>query len=408
MGRSAKLVGKLFSNNHIRHAILSHLDPSDVAFLRRVSILFCKKVTPTAFKTLTVTFRPLTFDSARLVALERIGHHIKKFRFVFPHTEETYMPPMLDPRSRKLVNLVFKPHARLGKHKGGPIFGSKRMDDLVLQNYGILMIAAADIRSFTEALKMMPNITNLTVCCPGIPMGEPGRRCIIDYALWSLRVAIERSGLQGLRSLHLEPMHMTGLQYFLPGTMSLGSKIDGHKAWANVRSLTMNISAWRPIAKARNGSMYVANLKFLHQYMEYFKFVRKLKFAWTSEARGVCPLTLDNLLYPPGNSIQQRRAGPNRELNFNKLCKLSLTNVAADATALKAFLCRHVSTFRQWSLNDVYFVNGTLEDALAPVKVTAVKDEHSELMQRAEEGGDQGYQLLCPYCHTGFEALLMV
>ncbi|KAF8475784.1 hypothetical protein BDZ91DRAFT_649855 [Kalaharituber pfeilii] len=399
MGRSTKLVRKLFSNNRIRHAVLSHLDPSDLASLRQVSTLFCKKFTPAAFKTLTVTFRPLTFDSARFVAFERIGHHVKKFRFVFPHTEETYMWPMLDPQSGKLVNLVFKPGARLGERKNGAIFGSKRMDELVLQKYGILMRAAVDTGSFVEALRMMPNVTKIIVSCPGMPIGEPGRRSIVDYALWSLRIAIERSGPQGLRSLHLDPVHMTGLQYFLPGAMALGSKIDGHKAWTNIRSLTLNISAWRPLAKAGNGSRYITNLKFLHQYMEYFKFVRKLKFAWTPEARGVCPLTLDKLLYPPGNSIQHQWAGPNRALNFNKLCKLKLTNVAADAAALKAFLFRHVSTFKRWSLDGVYFVNGTLDDALPPVKVTTVRDKHIELTQRAEADGEQGHEVR-------FEALL--
>lgn len=367
------LLRKIFRNEHIRREVFSHLSSQDISSLRGTSARLRKVITAKFFETLTVTFSGLSFSSDRLLALERIGHHVKVFSFIFPHSEETYMPPMLDPKSRKSVSLLYEPSPRQGeKRPKRNTFGSKSIDSLALHNYGILLMAALDAPQFKRALACMVDIKTLIVSCPGAPMGEPGRRCVVDYALLSLRMAIERARPQKLRKIVLDPLHLTGLQYFLPGVLAVGSVIDSRRIWSKVTTLTMTVSAWKELA---NGSptLYKTQLKFLHQFLEYFNNVEDLKFTWTREARSLCPLTLD--LIPYRNPIlasksDRDRSVVNRPLVFPKLATLRLENIGMNASDLRTFLSRHMSHFKQWSLDDVYFINGTLEEALKPLSIS--------------------------------------
>ena len=366
-------VRKIFQNKRIRSKIFAQLSPEDIASLRMVSSRVNKTISPAIFKTLTVAFRALTFSPDRLVSLERIGHHVEAFKFIFAHTEATYMPPMLDPESRKLVTLIHEPRARHDGGRQGHIFGRKRIDAMALHNYGIILMAAVNIHQFTQALSSMKNLRVLIVSCPGTPMGDPGRRCVVDYALWSLRSAVERAGLQNLRRISLDPIHLAGVQYFLPGALAVGSVISSRRVWRQVKKISLTVSAWKELASG-TPAKYKVQLKFLHQFLEYFNHVEELTFSWTREARWICPLTLD--LLPSRNPLMASKPARdrfivNRPLTFPNLNTLRLENVGMNASDLKSFLSRHTGNFKAWFLEDVYFVHGSLEEALEPLTVIA-------------------------------------
>ena len=289
------------------------------------------------------------------------------------------MPSMLDPDSRKLRSLIYEPFSRQGeKRDRRNTFGSKSVDTLALHNYGIMLMAAMDASQFTRALACMENLTSLIVSCPGTPMGEPGRRCVVDYALWSLRTAVERARLLTLRVVILDPVHLTGLQYLLPGTLAVGNVINSRQIWSQVKTLSMTISAWKELA---NGppTLYKTNLKFLHQFLEHFTNIEELAFCWTREARSICPLTLDLLPYRnPRLATKPARDSSvvNGRLTFPRLSRLRLENIGVDACDLRSFLSRHLAHFREWFLDDVSFINGTLEEALRPVYVASAYGEN--------------------------------
>lgn len=413
------LVRKIFRSENIRTVIFSHLSPKDITSLRGTSCRIRKTITPAVFQNLTVTFSALSFSSDRLLALTRVGHHVKVFRFVFTHAEETYMPSMLDPESRKLRSLVYEPFSRQGERRNKKnTFGSKSIDSLALHNHGILLMAAMDVPQFTRALACMENLTSLIVSCPGTPMGEPGRRCVVDYALWSLRIAVERARLNTLRVVILDPVHLTGLQYLMPGTLAVGNVINSRQIWSRVKTLTMTISAWKELAYG-SPTLYKTNLKFLHQFLEYFTNIEELAFCWTREARSICPLTFDLLPYRnPRLATKPVRdtSVVNRRLTFPRLSKLRLENIGVDACDLRSFLSRHLTHFREWSLDDVSFTSGTLEEALKPLYVTSAFGENLDnfsfprpLTESSEVSVlDLFEELHCPYCKAEFEAWLMV
>ena len=365
------LVRKIFSRGHIRGKIFSYLAAQDIASLRQTSSRIRKEITPTVFRTLKVTFQALTFHPERVRALGRIGHHVKIFRFVFPHSEETYMPPMLDPETKELISLVYEPSIRNGDLKGASKFGNKMMDALALNNYGIILMSALDSHQFTKCFLSMKNLRTIIISCPGIPLGEPGRRCIVDFALLSLRTAIERSRPPRLRAIHFDPVHLSGVQHLLPGEFSpMRTSTNSPRVWNQIKKLTLKISAWVPLASGQGTQLeYWTHMRFLHRFLENFPTVKNLSFGWTRESRGICPLTLDAMPYMSPNQHGGPSVIVDRPLKFSKLHNLKLENVAVDSRAFKLFLGRHTTGFREWNLDDVYFASGTLEDALEPLRI---------------------------------------
>ena len=278
------------------------------------------------------------------------------------------MPPMLDPETKELISFVYEPN---GDRKNTSIFGNKMMDRLALNNYGIILMSALDSRQFTKCLSTMRNLRSIIISCPGIPLGEPGRRCIVDFALLSLRTAIEESRPPSLRAIRFDPVHLSGLQHFMPGEFPpMGATADNPRVWNQIKKLILNISAWAPLARGQGTQLeYWTHMKLLHQFLENFATVKSLGFKWTRESRGICPFTLDTIPYMLPNEPGEPSVMVVRPLTFSKLHNLRLENVAVDSSALKSFLSRHTTAFRQWNLEDVYFASGTLEDALKPLRV---------------------------------------
>ncbi|KAI5797398.1 hypothetical protein DFH27DRAFT_612102 [Peziza echinospora] len=347
----------------IRKKVFSHLFSRDFRTLRLVSPKLRKLSNKATFSSIVIRFHVSTFNKHRLAILEGIGHHVRELNFIFSHTERTHMYPVLDPNTRKQISVTFDPSTNRETNKGS-VFGDRQLDDLALQNYGIIIFAAIDHAAFTQAIKSMKKLVSIRISCPGYPMGQPGQRSIVDYALWSLRIALERARPEGLRKLILSPVHLSGIQYLLPGTFPAEESVESKEVWNSISSLTMDLSSWRQLATSGDDLVYATNLGFLHQFLEHSKNIKQFEFSWMGGGKSVCPLTLDTLLYTEASGIS---APSHRPLTFPRLASVKIRNIAVESRLLKAFLERHREHVREWDLLDMTFTDGNVMDALGPV-----------------------------------------
>lgn len=188
-----------------RESFLSHLDNEELASLRLVCHDFSVRAAPRLFDDLKMTFKTSLFTKpARMAALNRIGHHVRAFTFNMPHSAETFLPPLLDPTTGEEETFIYEPYVQSSRDSASrlsnPTYGSWEMTDMLVKQYSPLFHAAANIPSFIRAFSAMPGLKHLIISCPGQEAGQRYRRSIVDYALISLRIAVERSKLDALSS----------------------------------------------------------------------------------------------------------------------------------------------------------------------------------------------------------------
>lgn len=304
-------------NDQTRQAFLDRVPTDDLVSLRRACHDFSVRAAPVLFADLTVTFRASTFiKPARMAALERIGHHVRTLTFRMPHTTETFLPPLLNPTTGEERVFVYQPQketggvcASPGKRPASaePKYGSWEMTDLLTQQYGPLFHAATNVPAFVRALTAMSSIVQLKICCPGQEPSQRYRRSAVDYALISLRIAVERAPLTSLRALSLTPVHAGAILYLRSG-MGLGALPNSGRRWAQIRHLTIHMDSWAFGAP----DAATDHLKLLHHYLLSFSAnLRSVSFRWNG-AKGPCPFTLDTepLLVSPTTSSPSPRTPP--------------------------------------------------------------------------------------------------
>ncbi|KAI9749870.1 MAG: hypothetical protein M1815_002223 [Lichina confinis] len=304
-------------NDQTRQTFLDRVPTDDLVSLRRACHDFSVRAAPVLFADLTVTFRASTFSKpARMAALERIGHHVRTLTFRMPHTTETFLPPLLDPTTGEERVFVYQPQKATGGVCASPVkrpasaepkYGSWEMTDLLTQQYGPLFHAATNVPAFVRALTAMSSVAHLKVCCPGQEPSQRYRRSAVDYALISLRIAVERAPLTSLRRLSLTPVHPGAILYLRSG-MGLGALPNSGRRWAQIRHLTIHMDSWG------FGAPHAAtdHLKLLHHYLLSFSAsLRSVSFRWIG-AKGPCPFTLDTepLLLSPITSSPSPRTPP--------------------------------------------------------------------------------------------------
>jgi hypothetical protein len=148
-------------------------------------------------------------------ALARLGHHVIHLTFSMPHTELTFLPPFLNPVTGQEVSFLYTPHTSLASKTDRPKYGTHELGNYLTQQYPPIFHAATNVPAFIRALACMPNIRHLSVSCPGQEPCQRYRRLAVDYALISLRIAIERAGLTQLEKLSLA-VHPAALLYLHP------------------------------------------------------------------------------------------------------------------------------------------------------------------------------------------------
>lgn len=353
-----------------RDIFLSYVPKDDLLSLRLACYDFSVRAAPHLFKEVTVNFREKVFSKpVRMAALGRIGRHVHKLRFNIPHSGKTFLPPLVD-ASGVEVAFVYEPYIGSAKdpvtRHSQPTYGSWDMNDLLVKQYPPLFHDAAKVSAFIQAFSAIPNLRHLEISCPGQQSEERQRRSVVDYALISIRIAVERSNLSRLETLSLSPIHPGAVQYLNP-SLGYGVNPRSTKCWRQIRQLNIQMDT------IESGSP-VDQLKFLHLYLKIFApFLTKFNFRWqgSSENKGPCPVSLatESCIQATncGHECHKRCELALPCLRFEKLRDIEIMNIFPDSPQIKGFIRKHGRTLESLKLNGVKFRLGDWDDALSPL-----------------------------------------
>jgi hypothetical protein len=359
-----------------RGGLLRHLAPSDLSALRLVCHGISEQVTDQAFSSIDITFRARTFSkSARLAALQRIGHYIKDVTFHLPRNTDTRLPPLVDPYSGEQKEFVWKPSAATSTKR--PRYGTTEIADLLIRQYPPLFHAATNVQSFINAMSSLTNLQHLRVSCLGAEEAIPRRAQgtdIMQVALTSLLYAVERAKFKHLDTVTLSNIWHTDI--IALSSLSKCANPGSAKRWSNVRILDISVSLGfhSPIKNDQ--------LKLLREYIRGYRGLRRFSFQWIG-ARGLSPL--------PELLIEQKNTHPafrDASLStsaalFPHLEYLTLNNVIISAPQIQRLLQTHKSTLKEVDLENVVLKDGNWHDALATMDGVDVK---TKAPHTAEEG----------------------
>ncbi|KAM5475222.1 hypothetical protein MauCBS54593_001698 [Microsporum audouinii] len=371
---------RFWSTDLTRDAFLSHMPKEDLAGLRLVCHDFSAHVEPLLFSELKVTFRSSTFTRpARMAALERIGRHVKSLSLTISHSPSTFLPPLLDPTTGEEQTFVYTPQVYPSSSRlSAPKYGTWEMTDLLTKQYPPLFHAATNIASFMRAFKALHALTKLTLSCPNQSAPHRYRRSVVDYALISVRCAVEHCPLPSLTSLSLSPMHPGALLYLRPTPLGIGASPASCRRWRRIINLHIEMDAF-PYAE----SEATDHLRFLDSYIKCFPRLKQLKFRWLG-ARGPSPFSLSTEPCLKNKKDQFSSARPRRPkpLTFPSLHTLEIENVHVDASQVSSFIRDHRHALREINFDATTLRSGTWDDALAPLAPSSKEAKPSPLAQK--------------------------
>jgi hypothetical protein len=369
-----------------RTTFLSAIAKEDLATFRLTCHDFSVRAAPHLFEDIDITFRAGVFTKpARMAALDRIGKHVRQLTFTMPHSSETFLPPLIDPVTGEEKTFIYKPVIqpnlyRSATQPNSPTYGSWEMTDLLVKQYSPLFHAAANVPSFVRACSAIPNLKHLKISCPGQESSQRYRRDIVDYALISLRIAVERTNLVALDTLSLS-VHPGAVLYLNPIT-GLGALPNSVRRWRQIRTLSIlmdSVPSHQP-----------DHLKLLHAYLEVFTpSLHALRFRWVGP-QGPCPLSLpmERSLQPtppttpPALACPRTCHLPPRPVRFRRLQDMEADNVVTDARQIAAFITAHRRSLREFRFDRTRLSAGSWDDALAPLTRISGNDRWKE---RCEE-----------------------
>ena len=368
-----------------RDNLLRSLDRADLRSLRLVCREFGMRSASILFAEMDITFRSTTFTRpARMAALERIGCHVRAVTVWIPHSSETFLPPLLDPVTGEEQTLIYSPQVSASQ-QSAPKYGSWEMTDLLVKQYQPLFHAATNIPSFVRAFTCMSSLRHLKIACEGQSPAHRYRRSVVDYALISLRVAVEQAPLASLDTLSLLPIHPGGILYLRP-IMGFGSSPVSGKRWRQIRKLVIHMESF-PYEQGQP----MDHLKLLHSYLQSFPSLKSFGFRWKG-IKGPCPLSLAtepclvaSSNQPPSQACPTRRTCPPNPLKFRSLQYMALENAVLDASQVSSFILEHRRTLREFEFEEVVLRSGTWDDALAPLTLISGSDEWKEKQEEVME-----------------------
>ncbi|PTB69758.1 hypothetical protein BBK36DRAFT_1188382 [Trichoderma citrinoviride] len=377
MASTQQLFIAMLRSDYIKDVLFPHLATADVCAIRATSSACCNLVTKRLFTRVRVTFTAATFTRpARIAALGRIGHHIEHLTFHFAHSEATFLPPLIHPLTGDEIAFLYKPHTSMGSALTRPKYANTELGDILTQQYPPLFHAATNVPSFIYALGHIPNMRHLTIRCPGQDPRERYRRDIVDYALISLRIAVERAPMTKLNKLSLSSLHPSAFNY-LRYINGIGSVPSASRRWHQITKLHISVEAWDFYGPCPG----LDHLKVLDDYIRNFApGLEKLTFAWVG-AKGPCPIALsaDPLFAPPRSAKKLFHEvtspmsplptrPPRCPIHFPKLRYLQIRNATMNSTQLRGLIAAHQGTVKQFGFESVVLANnGSWEEALAPV-----------------------------------------
>lgn len=377
MATSPQAFYGLWQSEAIRDKLFELLSKEDICSVRIANSACCNLVTKRLFIRTNLIFTANTFTKpSRVQALTRIGHHIEHLSFSFTHSDATFLPPLIHPSTGKEISYLYTPHTSMASVLARPKYGNSELGDILTQQYPPLFHAATNVPSFMNAMKHIPNMRHLTIKTPGQDPKERYRRDIVDYALVSLRIALERTAFPKLTKLSLSGVHPTAFNYLRPA--GFGSSPSGARRWHQIRKLYISVESW----DFYGSSPGLDHLKIMDDYIRLFSAtVEKFHFTWLGR-RGPCPLALsaDPLFAPPRNSkklfaevtspMSPLPPRPSRRpLVMPRLRYMQVRNATMNAPQLRDLVTAHKQTVREFDFENVVLINnGSWDEALAPLQ----------------------------------------
>lgn len=385
---------KFWRTDLTRECFLSCLPADDQQSLRLVCKDFAHDVAPPLFKHLQIRFTAHSFSRrARMAALDSIGRHVRTLSFVMPHHADTFLPPLLAPGSLEEISFTYEPRLSSSRPSSSASssssssskYGSWEINDLLVKQYPPLFHAATDVDSFFRALSAMPSLCHLHVSCPGQPAGQRYRKDIVDYALISLRLAVDSANPRQLETLSLAPIHPAALLH-LRSHLSIGSSPASSRVWRRIKTLVIEMDSFE-----FGRDMPSDHLKILHSYLQTVPSVEHLKFQWLGN-KGPCPFALhvEPCTSRP-TSLDCSNACPNtstkssfRALKFRHLKSMQLHNATLDASQASDFIMSHRKVLHEFQFDQCHLRSGTWDDALAPL-TRIVKNDSWKRKRKQEQ-----------------------
>ena len=242
----------------------------------------------------------------------------------------------------------------------------------------------------------------MTISCPGQDPAQRYRRDAVDYALISLRIAIERAPLARLDKLSLSHMHAAGFVYLrhMPG---FGCTPSAGRRWKQIKKLNITMDSW-DFQGLQPG---LDHLKVLDDYIRSFSSnLEKVSFGWNGR-KGPCPFTLftDPLFALPRerkklfaevtSPMSPLPAPPARPaMSFPNLRYMQVRNASMSSEQVADFVFEHRHTVKEFDFENVFLINGgTWEDALAPLTDISGSDEWQSQQSGSEaDSNSSGFQ----------------
>ncbi|OAQ82948.1 hypothetical protein VFPFJ_08751 [Purpureocillium lilacinum] len=379
MASTEQLFLALLRSDTIQSSLANHLSTTDLCALRVSSSACCNLLTKRLFTRLHLTFTSSSFTRpCRLDALSRVGHHVEHLIFYMPHSDATFLPPLVHPATGQEICFLYSPHTSMGSALARPKYANTELAEILTQQYPPLFHAATNVPSFINAVGMVPNLRHLTIRCPGQDPAERYRRDVVDYALISLRIAVERSPLAKLAKLSLSSVHPAAFNY-LRHVSGVGCVPSAARRWRQIKKLHVSVEAWDFYAPSSPG---LDHLKIIDDYVRFFApRLEKFAFSWVGAVPGPCPVALsgDPLFAPPRASKKLFHEvtspmsplptrPPRAPIHFPVLRYLQVRNARVNAPQLSALINAHTATVREFDFENVVLARkDSWDEALAPV-----------------------------------------
>ncbi|KAI1657313.1 hypothetical protein F4813DRAFT_85436 [Daldinia decipiens] len=367
----------LWQKEAIREKLFHLLSKEDICNVRLSSSACCNLVTKRLFLRTHLTFTSGTFTrQSRIEALSRVGQHIEHLTFYFPHSEATFLPPLVHPDTGREISFLYKPHTSMASVLERPKFANSGLGEILTQQYPPLFHAASNVPSFINAMKHLPNMRHLTIKTPGQDPKERYRRDIVDYALISLRISLERAPMRKLTKLSLSSVHPSAFIY-LRHVIGFGCLPSAARRWKQIRKLNISVEAW----DFYGPSPGLDHLKMIDDYIRDFSAnLEKLTFNWLGR-KGPCPLSLaaDPLFAPPRSSqklfnevtspMSPLPPAPSRKpIVFRKLRFMAIRNATMNSSQVAELIAAHRHSVREFDFENVVLINDdSWDDALGPL-----------------------------------------
>ncbi|KAI8629908.1 hypothetical protein F5Y19DRAFT_464232 [Xylariaceae sp. FL1651] len=373
----------LWQDSRIRETLFELLPKEDICNVRLANSACCNLVTKRLFLRTHLTFTANSFTrQTKIQALSKIGQHIEHLTFYFPHSNATFLPPLIHPDSGREISFLYTPHTSMGSVLERPKFANSGLGEILTSQYPPLFHAASNVPSFINAMKYFTNLRHLTIKTPGQDPKERYRRDIVDYALISLRIALERAPMKKLNKLTLS-VHPSAFLY-LRHVQGFGCLPSAGRRWKQIRKMHINVDSWDFYGPSPGLDHLMIIQDFLYNFSTSLE---KLTFTWRGR-KGPCPVALatDPLFAPPRSSqklfhevtspMSPLPPAPSRKpIIFRKLRYLAVRNATMNAAQVAGLVASHQHCVREFDFeNSVLISDGSWDDALAPLMSN---DSHS-------------------------------